>query len=143
MTKQTVAEYVADYEFRGETDYSPTLDERAMIEDAINGFICEQEQARTPAPEGEVVGTVSAMPGTSGFTMAVFRANDVPVGTPLYASPVVPVGREEIANLAESIITRRVNQQRLDGYTIATGAEIADAILAALGTKATDTGREA
>jgi hypothetical protein len=55
MTKQTVAEYVADYEFRGETDYSPTLDERAMIEDAINGFICEQEQARTPAPEWEAV----------------------------------------------------------------------------------------
>jgi hypothetical protein len=53
-------------------------------------------KARTPAPEGEAVGTVSAMPGTSGFTMAVFRANAVPVGTPLYASPVVPKTADEI-----------------------------------------------
>jgi hypothetical protein len=61
---------------------------------------------------------------------------------PLYASPVVPVGvsREEIAKLAEKIITRRVIQQRLDGYTIEAGVEIADAILAAL--RPTDTGRE-
>jgi len=50
---------------------------------------------RTPAPEGEAVGTAGAMPGTSGFTTAVFRANAVPVGTPLYASPVVPTPEED------------------------------------------------
>ena len=47
MTMPTVAEYVADYEFRGENDYSPTDDERTMIEDAIHGFIAEQEAALT------------------------------------------------------------------------------------------------
>lgn len=30
------------------------------------------------------VGTAGAMPGTSGFTMAAFRADDVPVGTKLF-----------------------------------------------------------
>jgi len=50
---------------------------------------------RTPAPEGEAIGTAGAMPGTSGFTTAVFRANAVPVGTPLYASPVVPTPEED------------------------------------------------
>lgn len=33
------------------------------------------------------VGKVSSMPGTSGFTMAVFKAEDVPVGTELYTAP--------------------------------------------------------
>jgi len=94
--------------------------------------------ARTPAPEGEVVGTAGAMPGTSGFTTAVFRASAVPVGTPLYASPVVPVGvsRERVLDELDKawLHGQRRTSWRRD--------ESADAILAALGTKATDTGRE-
>jgi len=41
------------------------------------------------------------MPGTDGFTMACFKATDVPIGTKLYASPqaVAPTG--EIAGLVE------------------------------------------
>lgn len=34
---------------------------------------------------GEPLGIAGAMPGTSGFTMANFKAEDVPVGTELYA----------------------------------------------------------
>ena len=39
----------------------------------------------------QYVGTASKMPGTSGFTMACFKASEVPVGTKLYvaAQPVV------------------------------------------------------
>ncbi|MCA8237697.1 hypothetical protein [Burkholderia cenocepacia] len=33
---------------------------------------------------GEPVGKAGNMPGTDGFTMAAFRADDVPVGTNLY-----------------------------------------------------------
>lgn len=33
------------------------------------------------------VGEAGTMPGTSGFTMAVFNASDVPVGTKLYTEP--------------------------------------------------------
>lgn len=36
-----VADFVRDYEFRGEPDYSPSDNERALIEDAIHGFISE------------------------------------------------------------------------------------------------------
>lgn len=34
------------------------------------------------------VGEAGSMPGTSGFTMAVFRSEDVPVGTVLYREVV-------------------------------------------------------
>lgn len=53
---------------------------------------------------GEVVGEVDTMPGTTGFTMACFRADEVPVGTKLYThptpaqpAPVVPDVQREIA----------------------------------------------
>jgi len=35
----------------------------------------------------EAVGEAGCMPGTEGFTMACFRATDVPVGTKLYTAP--------------------------------------------------------
>lgn len=41
-----------------------------------------------PAVVGEAVGATVAMPGSNGgFTMATFKASDVPVGTPLYTTP--------------------------------------------------------
>lgn len=37
-----VADYVRDYEFRGDGgDYTPSEPERALLEDAINGFIAD------------------------------------------------------------------------------------------------------
>jgi chromosome segregation ATPase len=39
-----------------------------------------------PAVDAQPVGVAGTMPGTDGFTMAAFKASEVPVGTPLYAS---------------------------------------------------------
>lgn len=36
---------------------------------------------------GSCVGAAGAMPGTSGFTMACFKADEVPLGTRLYTRP--------------------------------------------------------
>lgn len=38
----------------------------------------------------EPVGEAGSMPGSSGFTMAAFKAADVPIGTKLYAAPQAP-----------------------------------------------------
>lgn len=48
-------------------------DYTARIEAAVLERVC-----------GEPVGQAGTMPGTDGFTMAAFRADDVPVGTKLY-----------------------------------------------------------
>lgn len=43
-----------------------------------------------PAGRAEAVGEAGEMPGSNGgFTMAVFKASDVPLGTKLYAAPPV------------------------------------------------------
>lgn len=39
------------------------------------------------AAKVEPVGSTSAMPGTSGFTIACFKSVDMPVGTKLYVEP--------------------------------------------------------
>jgi hypothetical protein len=39
-----------------------------------------------PAVDAQPVGVAGAMPGTDGFTMAVFKADDIPIGTALYTS---------------------------------------------------------
>jgi len=52
------------------------------------------KEARRAQPEGEApqaVGEAGPMPGTSGFTMACFKAADVPVGTKLYAATLLPL----------------------------------------------------
>jgi hypothetical protein len=45
--------------------------------------------------KGQPVGEAGSMPGTSGFTMACFKAEDVPLGTKLYASPPSSVQPEK------------------------------------------------
>ena len=54
---------------------------------------------QVPAPIGEA----GTMPGTSGFTLATFRAEDVPVGTKLYAAPVPPADAVRDAELNSEI----------------------------------------
>lgn len=54
--------------------------------------------AALDAARGQAVGEAGAMPGTGGFTMACFRAEDVPVGTKLYAAPAAE--RSEATSLA-------------------------------------------
>lgn len=60
-------------------------------------------RAAPPPLKGEAlpVGEAGSMPGTDGFTMAAFRAVDVPIGTKLYARPVPGVSREEVAEIVE------------------------------------------
>ena len=49
---------------------------------------CDALRAKVEAMERqEPVGIAGAMPGTSGFTVACFSADEVPVGTKLYALP--------------------------------------------------------
>lgn len=57
----------------------------------------------------EAVGIVGSMPGTEGFTMACFKADEVPVGTPLYLHP-------QPAELAEQqgVALRYLTQRELD-----------------------------
>lgn len=55
-----------------------------------NRWIGWQRARLAPAaPSGEAVavGEAAVMPGTSGFTMACFKATDVPLGTKLYTHP--------------------------------------------------------
>lgn len=47
------------------------------------------EMVAAPVALPEPAGVVGAMPGTSGFTTAIFKANEVPVGTHLYAEQQV------------------------------------------------------
>ena len=52
-----------------------------------------------PAGTAEAVGEAGEMPGSNGgFTMAVFKASDVPLGTKLYAAPPAA---EAVAHLIE------------------------------------------
>jgi hypothetical protein len=53
-------EYAMDYEFRAdEGDYVPTDGERSMIEDAINGFLGENNISASPSAEIEALRTES------------------------------------------------------------------------------------
>jgi len=45
------------------------------------------KQALAAQPAAQTVGEVGTMPGTTGFTMACFKAEDVPIGTKLYTTP--------------------------------------------------------
>jgi hypothetical protein len=97
---------------------------------------------RTPAPEGEVVCWISpkglellAM-GQADIRALVRTGTDDDFQTPLYASPVVPVGREEI-----TVILAAAFEDHQRGAA-APGDALFDfmtkRILAALGTKGAD-----
>jgi hypothetical protein len=55
--------------------------------DKANARIPLLEAQIAAAEKREPVGIAGNMPGTEGFTMAAFKAYDVPVGTKLYAHP--------------------------------------------------------
>src|SRR5690606_7806346 len=54
MTDVNVHDYVESYEFRGESDYTPNDREKALIEDAIEGYRA-MLSARPAAPSREAV----------------------------------------------------------------------------------------
>lgn len=49
---QSVHEFVAEYEFRGDTDYAPNDHEKALIEDALHGFLATKEEEHNDKIEG-------------------------------------------------------------------------------------------
>jgi hypothetical protein len=63
------------------------LDNTCTACPAYQNAIKAKKAAATPPVQGEAVGVAGTMPGTTGFTMASFRADDVPVGTKLYTAP--------------------------------------------------------
>lgn len=53
--------------------------------------------------DNNTVGFATLLDGASGFTMACFKATDVPAGTPLYAAPVGFVSSEEFERQAHRL----------------------------------------
>jgi hypothetical protein len=109
----------------------------------------EQWNRRTPAPEGEAVAWRwrNKPDGVWNYQEARQRIPGVEQ-QPLYASPVVPVGREDIEVVAEWLEMAKETPKPLHSSlnyvpVCASEIEAIERILAALGTKATDTGREA
>lgn len=53
---------------------------------------------------GESIGTVGSMPGTNGFTMACFKADEVPAGTRLYAGPPQQPERVDLEQFRQAVL---------------------------------------
>jgi hypothetical protein len=105
---------------------------------------------RTPAPEGEVVAWRLRRVGVVRWNLWDLDPRvDTPAYAdaaewevqPLYASPVVPVGRDENTRTKLALILDKAWSEGLNEQRLSEGKHI-NAILAALGTRATDTGRE-
>lgn len=64
-----------------------------VFEDTASTSLQTMDQSRSALVDVPVepVGEVGELPGSNGgFTMAVFKASDVPLGTKIYASPPIP-----------------------------------------------------
>jgi hypothetical protein len=69
----------------------------AVSEDAQ--ALIDQGRQSAGATGQEPVGVAGTMPGTGdGFTMACFKASDVPLGTKLYAAPIGDNGANEVCS---------------------------------------------
>jgi len=51
----------------------------------------------------EPIGLASNMPGTDGFTMACFKAVDVPVGAAIYTHPA-PISKEDMVKVLGALV---------------------------------------
>lgn len=78
-------------------------DDRASAVAAITPYIDELFALAARQPVGESIGTVGSMPGTDGFTMACFKADEVPVGTRLYAAPPQQAAQIDLGQFREAI----------------------------------------
>lgn len=56
----------------------------AQMREYAKQALARRAQPEGEAPQAEPVGEAGTMPGTAGFTMACFKATDVPIGTKLY-----------------------------------------------------------
>lgn len=80
-------------------DGNHTLGAGALAE-ALMPFI-----RRAALSNAEPIGEVDVMPGTEGFTMACFLANEVPIGTKLFLHPSVPAPLIEALKAARNIVS--------------------------------------
>jgi hypothetical protein len=62
--------------------------------------------------DAQPVGVAGTMPGTDGFTMAAFKASEVPVGTPLYASAQSEGLRKDAVPVANEDCDARIRKWR-------------------------------
>lgn len=76
------------------------------------------------AMAAEAVGEAGAMPGTDGFTMAAFRAADVPIGTKLY---VAPQPAQADARGEDAYVAKRLSEVLASVYATLIGDDEADA----------------
>ena len=61
------------------------------VREALPALIAAARRAQREGEAPQAVGEAGPMPGTSGFTMACFKAADVPVGTKLYSTTLSPL----------------------------------------------------
>lgn len=61
---------------------------------AAAGLVKAHQAQQTPAAQ------VASMPGTSGFTIACFKADEVPEGTLIYTAPQSDIYREALKEIA-------------------------------------------
>ena len=74
--------------------------------EAIDELIAEREALRAKITEmerQEPIGTAGGMPGTTGFTMACFHADKVPIGDKLYALP----GAQNVPSVPDATVLLR------------------------------------
>lgn len=76
-------------------------DERDWKRDQVSLVEHIYQLARQRQGSGEPVGEAGTMPGTSGFTMACFKAADVPVGTKLYTTTAAQA--DEVRDAARDV----------------------------------------
>lgn len=68
---------------------------------------------RSAVEQAKPVAKADPMPGTSGFTMAVFKASDVPAGTPVYSFAASSMHNVLRAQRDELVVALEVAADRL------------------------------
>ena len=61
--------------------------------------------------QGKLVGVADTMPGTTGFTMAVFYADQVPLGTPLYTAAPATAEQPQAREITDAEIDALLLQE--------------------------------
>src|SRR5690606_28563104 len=81
---------------RNEKDLYGSEDELYAALCVAAGFAAPAAAPAADVPHGSTspIGETANMPGTPAFTMAVFKAEDVPPGTKLYLAPAIAPGSE-------------------------------------------------
>lgn len=110
-----------------EQDQQKLFDSIAHLPEGTTLYIGPYAQ---PAEGGEAVGEAGTMPGASGFTMACFHADKVPVGTKLYTTP--PASQEQADTMKFSGVDDTLQMGRVRRLLEAQGIHMGRAFIAKL-----------